>query len=517
MNAGTEMGLLSGCFVLPVEDSLESIFDAVKQMALIHQAGGGTGFSFSRLRPRGDIVRSTHGTASGPVSFMRIFDTATDVVKQGGRRRGANMAVLAVSHPDIEEFAAAKSRAGQFENFNLSVGVSDEFMRAVEAGAPHLLVNPRTGDTVCELVASELFDTMATQAWRTGDPGLIFLDRLNETNPVPALGAIEATNPCGEVPLLPYEACNLGSISLPRMLADGAVDWERLRATARLGVRFLDDVIEVNRYPTPEVERATKQTRKIGLGVMGLAELLALLGIPYDSDDAIALGSRIGGTIRDAAREASEELARERGPFPAFERSELHTRGDAPRRNAQLISIAPTGTISIIAGTTAGIEPMFAISYVRNVLGRRLIEANPFFERLARERGFYSDELLADIARIGGVRDHPGVPKEVRRAFVTALEVAPEWHLRMQAAFQQQADAAVSKTVNLPPHATVEDVRRIYLEAWRMRVKGITIYRYGSKSNQVLTFLSDGPGGPRPPVGVETEYAGGCVGYTCEF
>jgi len=517
MNASTEMGLLSGCFVLPVEDSLDSIFDALKQMALIHQAGGGTGFAFSHLRPQGDVVRTTHGTASGPLSFMRIFDVATDVVKQGGRRRGANMAVLNVSHPDVEEFVQAKVRARALKNFNLSVAVSDEFMRAVEAHARYGLVNPRTGEQVRELSARELFDRIAAAAWRAGDPGLLFIDRVNEANPVRALGRIEATNPCGEVPLLPYESCNLGSVNLARMLSDGQLDWDRLRTVVRLAVRFLDDVIDVNRYPTPEVERASRQTRKIGLGVMGLAELLALVGIPYDSDQAVELGGRIARTIHEEAQHASEQLARERGPFPAWEHSELASRGERERRNAQLVSIAPTGTISIVAGTTAGIEPMFAISYVRNVLGRRLTEANPTFERLARERGFYSDELMAEIATSGGVREHPAVPEDVRRAFVTALEIAPEWHLRMQAAFQRHSDAAVSKTVNLPQTATVEDVREIYLQAWRLEVKGITIYRYGSKPQQVLTFLSDARAGPRPPVAVEAEYAGGCAGHPCEF
>ncbi|HLV58123.1 MAG TPA: adenosylcobalamin-dependent ribonucleoside-diphosphate reductase [Natronosporangium sp.] len=517
MNAGTGMGLLSGCFVLPVEDSLRSIFDAVTQMALIHQAGGGTGFSFSRLRPRGDVVRTTHGTASGPVSFMRVFDTATDVIKQGGRRRGANMAVLDVSHPDVEEFILAKARAGGFDNFNFSVGVDDEFMRAVEADAAHRLVNPRTGKVVRELPARQLFDRIAAAAWHTGDPGLVFLDRVAADNPVPRLGRIEATNPCGEVPLLPYESCNLGSVNLARMRSGGEVDWARLRATVRLGVRFLDDVIDVNRYPTPQVEQASRRTRKIGLGVMGLAELLAATGIPYDSEEAVALAGRIAATVAGEARQASRDLARERGPFPAWEDSELAARGEPPQRNAQLVSIAPTGTISIIAGTSAGIEPMFAISYVRNVLGRRLTEVNPLFESLARERGFYRDELMTGIARTGGVRDDPTVPPDIRRAFVTALEVAPQWHLRMQAAFQEHADAAVSKTVNLPPEATVADVRDIYLQAWHQRVKGITVYRYGSKDRQVLTFLSGDRANPRPPVSVDQEYAGGCTGHVCEF
>ncbi|MGE5747009.1 MAG: adenosylcobalamin-dependent ribonucleoside-diphosphate reductase, partial [Solirubrobacterales bacterium] len=517
MNAGTPIGLLSGCFVLPIEDSLESIFRTLAQMALIHQAGGGTGFSFSRLRPRGDIVRSTRGVASGPVSFMRVFDTATEVVKQGGRRRGANMAVLDVSHPDIEEFVSAKSGGSELANFNLSVGVTDDFMGAVESGGSHVLVNPRSGECVREFPARELFGRIATEAWRTGDPGLLFVDRMNERHALRALGHIEATNPCGEVPLLPYESCNLGSINLALMLSGGEPDWARLADTVRLAVRFLDDVIDANVYPTAEVAEASLATRKLGLGVMGFAEFLALLGVAYDSEEAIALAGRVGATIQEAARAASRELAAERGPFPAWERSGLGADGSAPLRNGQLTSIAPTGTISIIAGTTAGIEPMFAISYVRNVLGRQLIETNTTFERLARDHGFYSDELIAEIARQGGVRGRPEVPEAVRAAFVTALEIEPHWHLRMQAAFQEHVDAAVSKTVNLPSTASVDDIKEIYLRAWRHGVKGITVYRYGSLPGQVLTFMSRPGKAAGPPLGADPEYAGGCAAHACEF
>jgi ribonucleoside-diphosphate reductase alpha chain len=514
MNAGTDLGLLSGCFVLPLEDSLSSIFGTLATTAAVHQAGGGTGFSFSRLRPAGDIVRSTHGAASGPVSFMRVFDVATDVVKQGGRRRGANMAVLDVSHPDIRAFATAKASGDAFSNFNLSVGVSDRFMRAAIAGGAHRLVNPRTGRTVARVPARDLLDLIASEAWRTGDPGLLFLDRINRANPVPALGKIEGTNPCGEVPLLPNESCTLGSINLARLVTGGRIDWPRLDALVRRAVRFLDDVVEVSRYPAPELEDAARATRKVGLGVMGLAELLASLGIPYDSDEAVGLASRIAARIRRLARAASAELAAERGAFPLYPQSALARRG-LPLRNAQLTSIAPTGTISIIAGTTSGIEPMFAISYVRNVLGSRLVEVNSLFERVARERGFYSDELMMQAARTGGVRGDARVPPDVRRAFVTALEIAPEWHLRMQTAVQRHVDAAVSKTVNLPAGASVEDVRRTYLEAWRQGAKGITVYRYGSRPGQVLTFLSES--GSEPPVLAEASYAGGCVGHFCEF
>jgi len=517
MNAGTRLGLLSGCFVLPVDDSLDSIFSTLRLTALIHQAGGGTGFSFSRLRPAGDVVGSTMGVASGPVSFIAVYDTATEVIKQGGRRRGANMAVLDASHPDIREFVRAKAEAGRLENFNLSVAVSDAFMRAVERGGRHRLVNPRTGRVVARVSAGDLFDLIAEQAWRSGDPGLLFLDRVNRANPVPAQGWIEATNPCGEVPLHPYESCNLGSLNLARFVADGRLDWERLGKTARLAVRFLDDVIDANRYPLPELEEAAKATRKVGLGVMGLAEALAALGIPYDSEPAVRLAARVARFVRERAREASAELAEERGPFPLWPESVYAARGLPPLRNAQLTSIAPTGTISIIAGTTSGIEPLFAVAYVRNVLAGQLVEVNPLFERLARDRGFWSEDLAAELVASGRVRDNPRVPEDVRRAFPTALEIAPEWHLRMQAAVQRHVDAAVSKTVNLAAEATVDDVRRIYLAAWRAGAKGITVYRYGSKPGQVLTLLGEPPAGPAPPVRVDALYAGGCAAHACEF
>ena len=517
MNAGTDLGLLSGCFVLPVEDSLDSIFTTLKDTALVHQAGGGTGFSFSRVRPAGDAVRSTHGVASGPVSFMRIYDAATEVIKQGGRRRGANMAVLHVSHPDVREYTDVKRTRGALENFNLSVAVPDAFMRAVERNGDQRLVNPRTGRTVARVPARSLFEHITQSAWETGDPGLLFIDRVNRDNPVPSRGRIEATNPCGEVPLMPYESCNLASVNLARMVAGAGVDWRKLRETVRLAVRFLDDVIEVNRYPTPEIEEATEQTRKIGLGVMGLAELLALLGVPSDSEHAVRLGGRIVRAVRKEAEQASADLAAERGAFPLFGESVFARKGAAARRNAQLMSIAPTGTISIIAGTTSGIEPMFAVSYVRNVLGGQLVEANPVFERVARERGFYSDDLMAGIARTGGVRGNAAVPEDARRAFVTALEMAPEWHLRMQSAFQRHVDGAVSKTVNLPPAASVADVRSIYIDAWRARVKGITVYRYGSRPDQVLSFLTGTREGTAPPVAVDADYAGGCARSVCRF
>ncbi|WP_174548871.1 adenosylcobalamin-dependent ribonucleoside-diphosphate reductase [Actinomadura formosensis] len=513
VNAGTELGLLSGCFVLPVEDSLDSIFTAVKDAVLIQQGGGGTGFAFSHLRPAGDPVRSTHGVASGPVPFMRVFDVATQVVRQGGRRRGANMAVLDCAHPDIRAFAAAKAHSEHFENFNLSVAAPDAFLHAVQDRASWPLVNPRTGETAGEVDAAELFDLIAAQAWRTGDPGLLFTDRINRANPVPSLGRIEAANPCGEVPLLPYESCNLGSLNLPRFVSGGTVDWPRLTGAVRLAVRFLDDVIEVNRFPFGELEEAARRTRKIGLGFMGLAELLAMLGVPYGSAEAVRLAGRIAHRIAAAAREASAELAAERGPFPCFGQS-VHA-GGPPLRNAQLTAVAPTGTISLIAGTTSGIEPMFALAYVRNVLGRHLIEVDPLFERTARDRGFWSEHLMADIAATGSLPDHPSVPADVRHAFVTAAQVPPEAHLAMQAAVQRHIDAGVSKTVNLPASATVDEVKRIYLEAWRAGVKGITVYRYGSKPGQVLTYLAEPP--RQAPVQVDGAYAGGCAHHVCEY
>ena len=525
MNAGTDLGVLSGCFVLPVEDSLESIFETLKHTALVHQAGGGTGFAFSALRPRGDLVRSTHGVASGPVSFLKVYDAATDVLKQGGRRRGANMGVLHCSHPDIVEFVDLKRDPGTVSNFNLSVGATDGFLQAVVEDASHELVNPRTGQAVATIGARELFDRIAENAWRSGDPGLLFLDRMHEANPVPTMGSFAATNPCGEVPLLPYESCNLGSVNLARHLdEDGGLDWERLDRTVTLGVRFLDDVIDASEYPIVEIEQVTSASRKIGLGVMGQAELLAALGIPYDSEEALQLCDRIAARIAATARRASEQLAVERGAFPRFGESREAAAGAPPLRNAQRTSIAPTGTISVIAGTTSGIEPMFAVGYVRNVMGTRLVEANPRFEATARQRGFYSEALMSAIVRTGRVGDRPDVPEDVRLAFVTALEIDPSWHLRMQATWQRHVDAAVSKTVNLPAEATVDDVARLYLDAWRQRVKGITVYRYGTHRDQVLAFIGEGdepspvPAGlVAPVVQADTEYTGGCAGHVCEY
>lgn len=490
MNAGTPLGMLSACFVLPVEDSLDGIFDALKLMALIQQAGGGVGFSFSRLRPQGDRVASTGGAASGPVSFMRIFDCATENIKQGGKRRGANMGVLAVEHPDLAAFIDAKRDGVSFRNFNLSVGVSDAFMEAVACGGSWTLRDPRTRRPVREVSAVQLMAQIAQAAWETGDPGLLFLDAINRGNPTPDVGPIEATNPCGEVPLLPYESCNLASLNLSRMVRQGAdgevVDWGKLAETARLGVRLLDDMIEVGRWPAAPIEQAARANRKVGLGVMGFAELLIRLGVPYGSERAAALADELMRCIAEAATAASADLALERGVFPNWERS-IYARDGRQLRNATRTSIAPTGTLSIIAGTSAGIEPLFALAYTRHALeGQELPELNPLFLRYARQHGFDSDELVRNLVRQGSLAGSDAVPPAARELFRTALEIAPEDHLRIQAAFQRHTDNSVSKTINLPWSATAADVAAVYRRAWELGLKGITVYRYGSQTEQVL-------------------------------
>ena len=485
MNAGTELGQLAACFVLPIEDSMDSIFNAVKNTALIHQSGGGTGFSFSRLRPTGDVVKSTGGVASGPVSFMRVFDVATDVIKQGGKRRGANMGILSADHPDILEFIRAKERGG-FTNFNTSVAVTDEFMHAVERNEEYGLVNPRTKEEEKEIKARDVFNEIVTYAWKIGDPGIIFIDEINRHNPISAIGQIEATNPCSEQPLLPYESCNLGSIDVSKFVknGDGEIDWERLREVILLCTRFLDEVIDMNRYPLPEIEKMTKANRKIGLGIMGFAELLIKLGIAYDSKDALSMAEKLMQFITNEARQCSTELGLEKGSFPNFEFSVWSTY--EAMRNATVTTIAPTGTISIIAGCSSGIEPLFAVAFIRNVMGG-MLEINKLFEEIAKERGFYSKELITEIAKCGSVQDIKDIPEDVKRVFVTALDIAPEWHVRMQAAFQKYTDNAVSKTVNLPTDATWEDVKKVFLLAYKLKCKGITVYRYGSKE-QVLSL-----------------------------
>ena len=494
MNAGRPLGQLSACFVLPVADSMEDIFDAIKNAALIHKSGGGTGFSFSRLRAKGSTVNSTGGVASGPISFMKVFNAATEAVKQGGTRRGANMGILRVDHPDILEFITCKNDTKEITNFNISVGLTEAFMEAAESGSEYELVDPASRRVTGRLNAREVFEAIVRSAWQTGEPGILFLDRLNKDNPCPGQGEIESTNPCGEQPLLPYEACNLGSINLVRHLrrteTGYVLDRAKLEQTIRTAVHFLDNVIEVNQYPLPEIDAMTKKTRKIGLGVMGFADMLLYLGIPYDSDEGVAMASQVMELVQTIGHQESQRLAQVRGPFPLF--AESVYRDGAPIRNATVTTIAPTGTLSIIAGVSSGVEPVFAYAYIRNVMDNtHLIETNQILKDKLTELGLYSDELMRQIIEHGSLAHVEGIPEAVKRVFVCAHDVSPIWHVKMQAAFQQFTDNAVSKTVNFPNSATQEEVAEVYRLAYELGCKGTTIYRDGSRDEQVLNIGVD--------------------------
>ncbi|WFS62159.1 vitamin B12-dependent ribonucleotide reductase [Pseudodesulfovibrio thermohalotolerans] len=493
MNAGTGLGQLAACFVLPVEDDIEGIFDAVKFAAMIHKSGGGTGFAFSRLRAKDSVVGSTGGVASGPLSFLKIFNCATEQIKQGGTRRGANMGILRIDHPDIMDFIKAKERDGELNNFNLSVGLTEAFMQAVQEKADYDLIAPNSGEKVGSLNAREVFNILVQKAWESGDPGIVFLDRINRDNPTPALGDIESTNPCGEQPLLPFEACNLGSINLGKCFAkgkngkDSEIDWDELKRIIHLAVRFLDNVIDASVYPLPQITEMVGKNRKIGLGVMGWADLLYQLKIPYNSQTAVDMAERVMKFVQAEARSASKQLAAERGAFPTYADSTFGKANLGPYRNATTTTIAPTGTLSILAGCSSGVEPLFALSFVRNVMDNdKLVETNPYFEAALKNADAYSGKLMEEIAKVGSIAKMDHLPEGLRHVFVTSMDIEPIWHLKMQAAFQKFTDNAVSKTVNLPASATKEDIWDIYWKAYEYGCKGVTVYRDGSKTSQVL-------------------------------
>lgn len=492
MNAGRDLQQLFGCFVLPIEDSIDSIFDTVKQAALIHKSGGGTGFSFSRIRPKNDMVSTSGGCASGPISFMKVFNEATEAINQGGFRRGANMAVLRVDHPDILDFIKIKQTEGVLTNFNISVGVTDAFMQAVEKNQDFPLINPRTRVAVKILHARELFEQIVHSAWENGEPGILFLDTINAANPTPLIGKIEGTNPCGEQPLLPFEACVLGSINLSRMvkLKNGIyeIDWDCLEGAIYRAIHFLDNIIDVNKYPLPQIEHLTKSNRKVGLGIMGLADLLIKLGISYNSEEAIGYTDKLMRFFSQKANEASVKLASERGTFPNYQRS-IYAQKNGPRfRNATRTTIAPTGTISIIARCSSGIEPLFAVAYTRHVLVEGgLPEIHPFFEEIAKKRGFYSEKLLEEVSKEGSVQNIKGIPEDVKTLFITARDVSPEQHVKIQATCQKYIDSGVSKTINFPKESPVDDVKKAFLLAYKSGCKGITVYRDESRVSQVLS------------------------------
>ena len=510
MNAGTPIGQLSACFVLPIEDSLDSISTTLKYMTKIQQTGGGTGFSFSRIRPKGDIVKSTKGIASGPVSFIKIYDKTTEVIKQGGKRRGANMAVLSCTHPDIEEFIHAKEKTKQLSNFNISVAATDKFLKYAQKNKLFNLINPRTKKPTKKINAKKLFNEICKVAWRSGDPGLIFIDEIDRKQPTPKIGKIEATNPCGEVPLLPYESCNLGSINLSKFVKNKKIDYKRLKKVVHIAVHFLDNVIDANNFPLPEIEKMTKANRKIGLGIMGFADMLIKLRVPYNSNKALKIADELMSFIEKESLNASIALGKKRGSFPNIHKSIYKKMKYL--RNATRTTIAPTGSISIIAGCSSGIEPLFAIAFVREIMeNKRFVEINQDFKIEAIKKNLYTNDLIKKIALTGSVQKTK-IPKEMKKIYVTALEIPTEWHIKMQATFQKHTDNAVSKTINLPKTASVQQVKKAYLSAWKLKCKGITIYRYGSKPQQVL-YLGKG----KKLTKAELHYAGGSACSECSI